>query len=238
MNLWRKIKYQTSCCIRGLLSFPPNIPGKRVTLLVGKKSKNCNCNGRKSPLRVKQTRNKAEQNGPIIEPLWNLKNVPSVPVFCLACYNSLYVAKRTNQVAAFERCWSTALLRGYHLSLSSVWIYVIHIDIFICWPGGAVREKQCARRGIGRVPYSGQRTHFFSWTDRPTRVKYTSVFIFSLSQQTGQRKILIQPSTYVCWCIALWLNCMYILRLFSLTWSVSMKIARKTEWKDLHEKGF
>ena len=158
MNLWRKIKYQTSCCIRGLLSFPPNIPGKRVTLLVGKKSKNCNCNGRKSPLRVKQTRNKAEQNGPIIEPLWNLKNVPSVPVFCLACYNSLYVAKRTNQVAAFERCWSTALLRGYHLSPSSVWIYVIHIHIFICWPGGPVREKRWARRGIGRV-------HAILWTE-------------------------------------------------------------------------
>ena len=29
----------------------------------------CNCNGRKSPLQAKQTRNKAEQNGPIIEPL-------------------------------------------------------------------------------------------------------------------------------------------------------------------------
>ena len=29
-------------------------------------------------------------------------------------------SKPTNQVAAFERCWSTALLRGYHLSLSSV----------------------------------------------------------------------------------------------------------------------
>ena len=39
MNLWRKIKYQTSCCIRGLFSFPPNIPGKRVTLLVGKNIK-------------------------------------------------------------------------------------------------------------------------------------------------------------------------------------------------------
>ena len=182
MNLWRKIKYQTSCCITGLLSFPPNIPGKRVTLLVGKKSKNCNCNGRKSPLRVKQTRNKAEQNGPIIEPLWNLKNVPSVPVFCLACYNSLYVAKRTNQVAAFQRCWSTALLRGYHLSPSSVWIYVIHIHIFICWPGGPVREKQRARRGIGRVPYSGQRAQFF-FLNGPTYAGkiYVSIYFFLIT---------------------------------------------------------
>ena len=65
-------------------------------------------------------------------------------------------SKPTNQVAAFERCWSTALLCGYHLSPSSVW--------------------------IGRVPYSGQRTKFF-FLNGPTYAGkiYVSIYFFLIT---------------------------------------------------------
>ena len=101
-NLRRKIKYQISCCIRGPFSLPPNMPGKRVTLLGGKNIHELQLQRKeiKAPLRVKQTRNKAEQNGPIIEPLWKMRR----QFLCfdwlatLRCGNILYVAKRTSQV--------------------------------------------------------------------------------------------------------------------------------------------
>ena len=140
-NLRRKIKYQISCCIRGPFSLPPNMPGKRVTLLGGKNIHELQLQRKeiKAPLRVKQTRNKAEQNGPIIEPLWKMCR----QFLCfdwlatLRCGNILYVAKRTSQVAAFEWCWSTALPRDLvyqisttiHLSPSLVWICLTHIYI-------------------------------------------------------------------------------------------------------------
>ena len=68
-SLRQKIKYQTSCCYQRPLSAPAQYTRENSDSAGRKKYqwKNCNCNGRKSPLLVKQTRNKAEQNEPIIE---------------------------------------------------------------------------------------------------------------------------------------------------------------------------
>ena len=83
-NLRRKIKYQISCCIRGLFSPPPNMPGKRVTLLGGKNIHELQLQRKESS--VANEADEKQSGAKRTTHRAALKKVSSVPVFWVACY--------------------------------------------------------------------------------------------------------------------------------------------------------
>ena len=156
MNLWRKIKYQTSCCIRGLFSFPPNIPGEKRTLLIGKNIKELQMQRKEISVASEADKKQSWEKRTNHRAALKFEKCAVSSCVLLGLLQFSLRSKPTNQVAAFERCWSTALLRGYHVSPSSVW--------------------------IGRVPYSGQRTKFF-FLNGPTYAGkiYVSIYFFLIT---------------------------------------------------------